>query len=66
MSSCYGLKALPDEMDGLTSLEHLSIIECPGIERFPQGLLQRLPALKYLSLQGCPNLQALQRRWGVL
>ncbi|KAK8451623.1 hypothetical protein SEVIR_6G239025v4 [Setaria viridis] len=54
---CHALKALPDRMDGLTSLEQLHIADCPGIEKFPQGLLHRLPALKYLRIWGCPDLQ---------
>lgn len=51
-------------MDGLTSLERLTIIECPGIEKFPQGLLQQLPALKYLEIRGCPDLQRRCREGG--
>ena len=58
------LKALPDGTDGLTSLERLEIGDCPGIERFPQGLLQRLPALKHLSIPGCPDLQRRCREGG--
>ena len=58
------LKALPDGMDGLTSLERLRIVACPGIERFPQGLLQRLPALKRLSIIDCPDLQRRCREGG--
>nr|TKW11590.1 hypothetical protein SEVIR_6G242050v2 [Setaria viridis] len=54
---CDALKALPDGMDGLTSLEELTIGFCPGIEKFPQGLLQQLPALKYLCIDGCPDLK---------
>jgi len=51
-------------MDGLTSLERLEIVACPGIERFPQGLLQRLPALKRLSIYACPDLQRRCREGG--
>ena len=58
------LKALPDGMDGLTSLERLSIVGSPGIEKFPQGLLQRLPALKYLCIVNCPGLQTRCREGG--
>ncbi|TVU04749.1 hypothetical protein EJB05_47882, partial [Eragrostis curvula] len=54
---CRNFVALPDGMDGLTSLERLSIDSCQGIKKFPQGLLQRLPALKYLRLWGCFELQ---------
>ncbi|RLN03861.1 hypothetical protein C2845_PM13G24000 [Panicum miliaceum] len=61
---CSELKALPDRMDGLTSLERLSIGWCPGIKKFPQGLLQRLPALKSLRIHGCPDLQRLCREGG--
>ncbi|KAK3124020.1 hypothetical protein QOZ80_8AG0639380 [Eleusine coracana subsp. coracana] len=45
---CGVLNALPDGMDGLDSLIGLQISFCPGIEEFPLGLLQRLPALRYL------------------
>ncbi|TVU04752.1 hypothetical protein EJB05_47885, partial [Eragrostis curvula] len=58
------LKVLPDGMDGLTSLGRLSIRRCPGIEGFPQGLLQRLPALNYLQIQDCPDLQRRCREGG--
>jgi len=51
-------------MDGLTSLEGLGIGRCPGINKFPQGLLQRLPALKSLIMYGCPDLQRLCRVGG--
>ena len=61
---CSELKALPDGMDGLTSLEQLIIDSCPGINRFPQGLLQRLPALKSLTIVGCPDLQRRCREGG--
>ncbi|RCV32115.1 hypothetical protein SETIT_6G232200v2 [Setaria italica] len=58
---CVALKALPDGMDGLTSLD---IGYCPGIEKFPQGLQQRLPALKFLYIWGCPDLQRRCREGG--
>ena len=61
---CDGLKALPNGTDGLTSLEQLTISECPGIEKFPHVLLQRLPALKYLHIEGCPDLQRRCREGG--
>uniref|UniRef100_A0A0A9GS09 Uncharacterized protein n=1 Tax=Arundo donax TaxID=35708 RepID=A0A0A9GS09_ARUDO len=57
VEDCGALKALPDEMDGLTSLERFSIEECPEIAKFPQGLLQWLPALKFLEIKACPDLQ---------
>lgn len=62
--ACEGLKALADGMDGLTSLERLIVLDCPGIEEFPQGLLQRLPALKSLRVSGCPNLEKRCREGG--
>ncbi|EEC83975.1 hypothetical protein OsI_30114 [Oryza sativa Indica Group] len=40
-------------MDGLTSLRKLHLDGCPGIEKFPEGLLQRLPTLEYLHLYSC-------------
>ncbi|CAO2183913.1 unnamed protein product, partial [Urochloa humidicola] len=64
VSNCKALKALPDGMDGLTSLERLTICACPRIKRFPKGLQLRLPALKRLSIGGCPNLQRRCREGG--
>ncbi|XP_039816190.1 putative disease resistance RPP13-like protein 1 [Panicum virgatum] len=64
MWGCNGLRKLPDGMDGLTSLERLSISECLGIDKFPQGLLQHLSALKYLYIDGCPDLQRCCRNGG--
>jgi len=61
---CTDLKALPNEMDGLASLEELLICRCPGIEEFPHGLLQRLPDLDYLGLDGCPELVRQFRQGG--
>ncbi|TVU04751.1 hypothetical protein EJB05_47884, partial [Eragrostis curvula] len=61
---CGAVKALPDGMDGLTSLERLVIMYCPGIEGFPQDLQQRLPDLKYLWINLCPNLQRRCREGG--
>lgn len=52
---------LADGMDGLTSLEQLMIEECPGIEEFPEGLLQRL---KYLYRVLCPDLEKRYRQGG--
>ncbi|EES14172.1 disease resistance protein RGA2 [Sorghum bicolor] len=57
LGCCNELKALPGGMDGLTSLERLKISFCPGIDKFPQVLLQRLPALRSLDIRGCPDLQ---------
>uniref|UniRef100_A0A0E0DYK4 Uncharacterized protein n=1 Tax=Oryza meridionalis TaxID=40149 RepID=A0A0E0DYK4_9ORYZ len=62
---CYDLKKLPDGMDGLISLEELKIWNCREIEKFSQGLLQRLPTLKELLLWGCPSLQRLCREGAV-
>nr|CAB3462191.1 unnamed protein product [Digitaria exilis] len=62
--TCKSLVVLPDAMDGFTSLEYLSIFWCPRIEEFPQGLLHRLPALKYLQILGCPELQRRCREGG--
>ncbi|GJN15559.1 hypothetical protein PR202_gb02480 [Eleusine coracana subsp. coracana] len=62
--ACKSLVALPDEVDGFTSLEHLTILWCQGITKFPQGLLQRLPALKYLEIENCPDLQRRCRQGG--
>jgi hypothetical protein len=51
-------------MDGLASLECLTFVECPRIDKFPEGLLQRLPALKRLTIQGCPDLERRCREGG--
>jgi hypothetical protein len=53
-------------MNGLISLEVLTILRCPGIEKLPEGLLQQLQALKMPTNQGLPGAaEALQTRWGV-
>jgi hypothetical protein len=64
LHTCSELKVLPGGMDGLTSLEQLEIGHCPGINKFPQGLLQRLPALKCLKIYDCPDLQRRCREGG--
>ncbi|KAK3122300.1 hypothetical protein QOZ80_8BG0667770 [Eleusine coracana subsp. coracana] len=64
INSCKSLVALPDGMDGFSSLERLRIHLCPRIEEFPQGILQRLPALNDLSILGCPELQRRCREGG--
>lgn len=64
VADCSDLKALPAEMDGLTSLERLTIYKCPGMEEFAHGLLQRLPDLKFLYLNGCPELVRRCRQGG--
>lgn len=51
------LKALPDGMHGLTSLRELTIRCCPAMKEFPHGLLEKLPALKSLSIMDCPELE---------
>jgi hypothetical protein len=63
VESCDGLKDLPDGMDGLISLEVLNW-GCSQVEEFPHGLLQRLPALKSLSVSRCPELQRRCREGG--
>ncbi|KAF8783987.1 hypothetical protein HU200_000083 [Digitaria exilis] len=62
--SIHSCPRIEDAMDGFTSLEYLSIFWCPRIEEFPQGLLHRLPALKYLQILGCPELQRRCREGG--
>ncbi|XP_037458646.1 disease resistance protein RGA2-like isoform X1 [Triticum dicoccoides] len=62
--NCRRLKGLPDGMDGLTSLRILDITFCPATEEFPNGLLQRLPALDALTIYGCPELQRRCREGG--
>lgn len=57
VTDCSRLKVLPDGMDGLISLKELTIVRCHMIVKFPQGLLQRLPALKHLEIEDSPNLQ---------
>jgi hypothetical protein len=61
---CRCLKELPDGMDRLTSLEQLWITRCPGIEKFPQGLHDRLHALGALGIHDCPELQRRCREGG--
>uniref|UniRef100_M8CQC3 Disease resistance protein RGA2 n=1 Tax=Aegilops tauschii TaxID=37682 RepID=M8CQC3_AEGTA len=64
VQNCIGLKALPDGMDGLTSLRYLTIMYSPAIEQLPNGLLERLPALDYLNIWGCPELERRCREGG--
>uniref|UniRef100_A0A453QCG4 Disease resistance protein RGA3 n=1 Tax=Aegilops tauschii subsp. strangulata TaxID=200361 RepID=A0A453QCG4_AEGTS len=54
--NCSILKALPDGMCGLTCLRELKIWGSPALEVFPHGLLERLPALERLFINGCPEL----------
>ncbi|CAO2184461.1 unnamed protein product [Urochloa humidicola] len=63
MKNCSKLKALPDGMDGLTSLEQFTVYWCP-VTKFPLGLLQRLPALKSLHIDGYPDLRRRCREGG--
>jgi Leucine-rich repeat (LRR) protein len=51
------LKSLPDDLKHLTSLDRLIITACPEMESFPEGLQQRLSALQYLEIIGCPILE---------
>nr|UBY07328.1 NBS-LRR disease resistance protein [Dasypyrum villosum] len=62
--NCRSLKGLPDGMDGLTSLRKLNITYCPTIVEFPNGLLQRLPALDSLEIVACPELERRCREGG--
>ncbi|KAK8451627.1 hypothetical protein SEVIR_6G238500v4 [Setaria viridis] len=41
-----------ENCDKLASLPRLTIDYCPGIEEFPQGLLQQRPILKHLRIDG--------------
>lgn len=50
------LEMLPDGMNGFTALEELEIFNCLPIEKFPEGLVRRLPALKSLIIRDCPFL----------
>ncbi|EEC83970.1 hypothetical protein OsI_30099 [Oryza sativa Indica Group] len=52
------LEMLPDGMNGFTALEELEIFNCLPIEKFPEGLVRRLPALKSLIIRDCPFLAA--------
>uniref|UniRef100_A0ACD6APV1 Uncharacterized protein n=1 Tax=Avena sativa TaxID=4498 RepID=A0ACD6APV1_AVESA len=64
VNNCYGLTSLPDGMHGLTSLRELTISGSPEIEEFPHGLLERLPTLECLSIDGCPELERRCREGG--
>ncbi|KAL5230928.1 hypothetical protein ABZP36_029704 [Zizania latifolia] len=72
ISYCRRLVALPSNHGNLarlkvlyfTSLERLTIRSCPKIEKFPQGLLQRLATLKSLWIEECPVLQRRCREGG--
>uniref|UniRef100_A0A0E0LXI5 Uncharacterized protein n=1 Tax=Oryza punctata TaxID=4537 RepID=A0A0E0LXI5_ORYPU len=60
------LKMLPDGMNGFTALEELKIIDCPQIEKFPEGLVRRLPAMKSLIIEECPASAWFPDQFGVL
>ncbi|XP_050112836.1 putative disease resistance protein RGA3 isoform X2 [Malus sylvestris] len=60
------LKSLPQQIQHLTSLSYLIIVNFEGVETLPEWL-GSLTSLTYLSIQGCKNLmnlpsvQAMQR-----
>ncbi|KAM0913313.1 hypothetical protein ACQ4PT_012255 [Festuca glaucescens] len=60
---CYDLKALPDGMNHLASLERLQI-QGPGGEKFQLGPVQWSPAIRSLMITGCPELQRRCREGG--
>jgi Leucine-rich repeat (LRR) protein len=64
VSGCANLRAWPDNMGHLPSLERLMILNCPGLDSFPKGLQQRLPSLWYLRIRGCPAIERRCRRGG--
>ncbi|GAB4832537.1 hypothetical protein Ancab_040272 [Ancistrocladus abbreviatus] len=58
IKGCDGLEGLPAEwICSLTSLERLVLLDCPRVERLPQGICS-LPNLKDLSIWNCsPTLK---------
>ncbi|XP_077237406.1 putative disease resistance protein RGA3 [Tasmannia lanceolata] len=54
IGGCENLKSLPNRMQNLTSLESLSIWNCPEISSLPEGGLPT--TLGYLSIEECPKL----------
>ncbi|KAJ3708525.1 hypothetical protein LUZ61_012230 [Rhynchospora tenuis] len=57
LSSCTKWRAWPENMEHLPSLQHLWILNCPGIESFPEGVQRRLPSLQNLWIRNCPALE---------
>ncbi|XP_059442949.1 putative disease resistance RPP13-like protein 1 [Corylus avellana] len=61
--NCGRLRALPDNMHALPSLEELQIVNCAEVESFPEG---GLPCnLKSMSIIDCDNLVAKRMGWGL-
>nr|UBY07091.1 NBS-LRR disease resistance protein [Dasypyrum villosum] len=59
---CFrGLVALPSNLGDLAKLRELRVNKCM---EFPNGLLQRLPALDCLHIQDCPELERRCREGG--
>ncbi|CAA2980125.1 disease resistance RPP13 1 [Olea europaea subsp. europaea] len=60
---CQQLKSLPDRMELISSLEVLSVADCPLlVEPFPQGKFP--PNLMHLLFNNCGNLKPLAE-WGL-
>ncbi|CAN6244325.1 unnamed protein product [Urochloa humidicola] len=54
--SCkYGTASLLERLEDLTSLTKLKIFGCKGIKAIPDSI-QQLRCLKYLEIDGCPEL----------
>ncbi|KAK6778505.1 hypothetical protein RDI58_025223 [Solanum bulbocastanum] len=53
----FGIEALPDRLDNLTSLETLRLVRCNRLQRVDFSNV--MPKLRLLDIQNCPLLEAL-------
>ena len=52
---CENLKALPEWLPRLKSLQDFRIADCPKLSSLPEGM-EALTALRQLRIRGCPDL----------
>ncbi|AES98704.1 putative P-loop containing nucleoside triphosphate hydrolase, leucine-rich repeat domain, L [Medicago truncatula] len=56
ISSCRGLRCLPEGIRHLTSLRNLQIYSCKGLRCLPEGI-RHLTSLEVLTIWECPTLE---------
>ncbi|KAJ1382313.1 Virus X resistance protein-like, coiled-coil domain [Sesbania bispinosa] len=55
ITSCYNMKALPEQIHDLQSLRHIEIVHCNNLESLPEGM-RFLTNLQTLHIDNCPFL----------